>query len=80
MRRVVAIVVDEPALDERELQFDMRRLEPGDPVDVFMEAERRWSRGTFRISTAGDAIIELSHRQPLAFWDALAMGLRRVLH
>ena len=80
MRRVVAIVVDEPVLDERELQFDVRRLEPGDDVDVFIEAERRWSRGTFRISTAGDAVVELAHRQTVALWDALAMGLRRVLH
>jgi hypothetical protein len=45
-----------------------------------MEADRHWSRGTFQISTAGDALIELQYRQSISFERALAMGLRRVLH
>jgi len=73
-------MIEEGSCDERELQFDVRRLEPGDQVDVFMEAERRWSRGTFQISTSGDALIELPYRQSISFERALAMGLRRVLH
>ena len=80
MRRLVAVMIDEGGCDERELQFDVRRLEPGDQVDVFMEADRRWSRGTFQISTSGDALIELQYRQSISFERALAMGLRRVLH
>ena len=55
MRRVVAIPVndeDDDDFDDREVDFDVRRLEPGDRVDVFVESERRWSRGVFQISTA----------------------------
>jgi hypothetical protein len=51
-------MINDGGCDERELQFDVRRLEPGDQVDVFMEADRHWSRGTFQISTAGDALID----------------------
>jgi hypothetical protein len=80
MRRLVAVMINDGGCDERELQFDVRRLEPGDQVDVFMEADRHWSRGTFQISTAGDALIELQYRQSISFERALAMGLRRVLH
>ena len=79
MRRRVAMMIDE-GCDERELQFDICHLEPGDQVDVFMEADRHWSRGTFQISTAGDALIELQYRQIISLERALAMGLRRVLH
>ena len=80
MRRLVAIKVDEDAVDERELQFDVRRLEPGDQVDVFLDAERRWARGKFDVSTTGDALIELPYRRVIRFEQALTMGLRRVLH
>jgi len=82
MRRVVAVLVEEQggAEDERAMQFDVRRLEPGDHVEVFIEPERRWVRGRFRISTAGDALVELPCRQEMTFERALASGLRRVLH
>lgn len=83
MRRVVAILMndeDDDDRDDREVEFDVRRLEPGDRVDVFIESERRWSRGVFQISTAGDAFVELAFRETLPFERALAMGLRRVLH
>ena len=81
MRRVVAILMDDDEqFDDREVEFDVRRLEPGDRVDVFLEAERRWARGVFQISTAGDAFVELAYRETLSFERALAMGLRRVLH
>jgi hypothetical protein len=66
--------------DERELQFDVRRLDSGDAVDVFIEGERQWLRGTFQISTAGEAWIDIPRRGALAFESALAMGLKRVLH
>jgi hypothetical protein len=80
MRRLVAAMMEDGSSDERALQFDVCRLEPGDQVEVFMEAERYWSRGTLQISTAGDALIELQYRQTISFDRALAMGLRRVLH
>lgn len=67
-------------LDERELQFDVRRLESGDPVEVLIESEHRWVRGTFRISTCGDAWVDLSLREPLPFERALFLGLKRILH
>lgn len=66
--------------DERESQFDVRRLEPGDAVDVFVEADRYWARGTFEITTDGNARILLSRENIIAFDVALHMGLRRVLN
>lgn len=66
--------------DEREFQFDVRRLEPGDAVDVFVETERRWARGTFEVTTDGAARVLLSREHILAFDVALQMGLRRVLN
>jgi hypothetical protein len=79
MRRHVVIVVDAPELDERALRFDVRRLEPGDSVEVFIAPERQWKRGRFRISTAGDAVVDVRDGA-IPFEDALAAGLRRVLH
>ena len=83
MRRVVAVLTDEgsggPA-DERALQFDVRGLEPGDHVEVFVESERRWVRGIFQISPAGDPLVDLPYRETITFHHALALGLRRVLH
>jgi hypothetical protein len=66
--------------DERELQFDVRRLEAGDAVDVYVEHERRWTRGRFEISSEGYAFIDVAGRDPIRFDSALLMGLRRVLH
>jgi hypothetical protein len=71
---------DDGIIDDRAIEFDVHRLEPGDQVDVFVESERRWSRGTFQMSTTGDALVELPYRQTLSFERALAMGLRRVLN
>jgi hypothetical protein len=66
--------------DERELQFDMRRLDPGDAVEVFLEEERRWVRGQFLVSSSGAAVVQLVSKPPLQFEAALAMGIKRVLH
>jgi len=66
--------------DERELQFDVRRLDAGDAVEVFLEEERRWVRGRFVVSTEGTAIVELVTKEPLGFEAALAMGIKRILH
>jgi hypothetical protein len=66
--------------DERELQFDVRRLDVGDAVDVYVESERRWARGRFEISSEGRAFIDVAGREPIRFDSALLMGLRRVLH
>lgn len=66
--------------DEREFQFDIRRLETGDAVDVFVETERRWARGTFEVTTDGTAHVLLSREHILTLDVALQMGLRRVLN
>lgn len=71
---------DDKAIDERESQFDIRQLEAGDPVEVFLDEERCWVRGTFQITTAGQALIELVGQARINFHRALRMGLRRVLH
>lgn len=55
----------------------MRRLQRGDGVEVYLEIERRWQRGTFDISTAGVAFIELPGRVQFRLEQALLMGLRR---
>jgi len=49
------------------------------PQYVFVDAERRWARGTFKVSTAGDAFIDVERRM-VPFEAALASGLRRVLN
>jgi hypothetical protein len=67
-------------IDERELQFDVRCLEVGDRVEVFIDAERRWARGRFEITTAGIALVGLSNGNEIPFGAALRMGLRRVLN
>ena len=79
MRRTITAPTDRTC-DEREIQFDIRALAPGDRVDVFFENERRWERGTLRITAAGDAVIDVRGREPIAFDDAVAMGIRRLLH
>jgi hypothetical protein len=66
--------------DERELQFDVRRLDAGDAVEVFVEEERRWVRGKFIVSSSGAAVVQLVSKPPLQFEAALAMGIKRVLH
>lgn len=72
---------DDNAVDEREWQFDVRQLETGDPVEVFVDEERRWVRGTFQITTSGQALVELGTGPArVSFHRALQMGLRRVLH
>ena len=74
MRRIVM------SDDERELNFDIRHLEPGDSVDVFDAAERRWKRGTFQISLTGEAVVALGGDDVIELIEALVAGLRRVLH
>jgi hypothetical protein len=66
--------------DERTLQFDPRCLDVGDRVDVFLESERRWTRGTFEISTAGVAFVRMTDGESIHFGAALRMGLRRTLN
>jgi hypothetical protein len=66
--------------DERELQFDVRALDAGDGVEVFVEAERRWVRGQLRISTSGLALVQFASKPPVRLEEALAMGIKRVLH
>jgi hypothetical protein len=65
--------------DERELQFDVRCLDVGDRVEVFVDKVRGWARGKFEISTAGLALIQLADGEQIRFDAALRMGLRRIL-
>ena len=66
-------------VDVRAHDFDARRLEPGDPVEVLIPAEARWLPGVVRVSVQG-ARIDFAARDPVPFADAVAVGLRRVLH
>ena len=66
--------------DERELQFDVRCLDAGDRVEVFLDGERRWTRARFEITTDGFALVRLINGEALRFDAALRMGLRRVLN
>jgi hypothetical protein len=66
--------------DERELQFDVRCLDAGDRVEVFVDTERRWTRGRFEISTAGILLVQMSDGREIRFDVALRMGLRRILN
>lgn len=66
--------------DERELQFDIRQLDDGDAVEVFVEREARWRRGAFVISSSGEALVMFADADPVEFMTALRLGLRRVLH
>ncbi len=65
-------------MDERGAQFDVRLLESGDAIEVFVENERQWQRGVFEISTAGEALVSIG-KSELRFEKALQMGLRREL-
>ena len=58
--------------------YDVRRLTVGDNVELYIEPEHRWQRGTFAISTAGTAFIEIGGRVQFRFEQALLMGLRRL--
>ena len=63
------------AVDREEL--DVRTLERGDSVELYLELEHRWQRGMFDISTAGIAFVELPGRVQFRLDQALLMGLRR---
>jgi hypothetical protein len=56
--------------------FDVRSLERGDPVELYLELEHRWQRAIFDISTAGVAFVELPGRVQFRLDQALLMGLR----
>lgn len=72
---------DRVLVDEREAQFDVRHLESGDPVEVFVDEARGWLRGTYRVRAGGEALVELvAGDTDLGLHRALKMGLRRVLH
>jgi len=49
-------------------------------VEVDIERERQWLRGTFRISTAREAWVDVPRRGALAFESALTIGPKRILH
>jgi hypothetical protein len=66
--------------DERELQFDVRYLDAGDRVEVFLDTQGGWRRGRFEISTTGLALIQLTCGQDISFDAALRMGVRRILN
>ena len=57
-------------------ELDVRRLERGDAVELFVDGERRWRLATFDISTAGVAFVELPQRIQFRLEQALLMGLR----
>jgi hypothetical protein len=65
----------EIAAVERE-DLDVRSLERGDAVELYLEPEHRWQRATFDISTAGVAFVELPGRVQFRLDQALLMGLR----
>ena len=59
--------------------YDVRCLTVGDSVEVYVGPERRWQHGTFGISTAGTAFVEIGGRVQFRFEQAMLMGLRRVV-
>jgi hypothetical protein len=59
--------------------FDVRQLQPGDEVELYIEPKRIWERGTFEISTGGIAYVSLPGRAAVRFDGAIGMGLRRVV-
>ncbi len=69
---------DQSRMQLERYDYDTRHLGVGDPVEVFIEPERRWQRGTFGISTAGTAFVEIGGRVQFRFEQALLMGLRRI--
>jgi hypothetical protein len=58
---------------------DVRNLEPGDEVEVYIAPERAWASGVFDVSTKGVAYVELRGRAMISLDGAMLMGLRRVL-
>ena len=80
MRRLIVLVFDDIEADPRARQFNEKRLQPGDAVEVFSPSERRWKRGIFCVSSAGDVLIDLPFDDAIPFAQAVADGLRRVLH
>ena len=57
-------------------EFDLHRLQCGDAVEVFIDGARGWCRGTFEVTTAGEAIVELSGGETVALAEALRRGIR----
>jgi len=57
-------------------QLDVRSLQLGDPVEVFMDSERGWCRGTFEITTAGVAVIAIAGDETVTLAEALILGMR----
>lgn len=57
-------------------ELDVRSLQLGDPVEVFMDSERGWCRGTFEITTAGVAVIALAGAETVTLAEALILGMR----
>ena len=80
MRRFIVLVFDDTPVDPRARQLNEKRLQPGDAVEVFSPSDRRWKRGTFYVSRAGDVLIDLPFDDAIPFAQAVADGLRRVLH
>ena len=56
--------------------LDVRSLQLGDPVEVFMDSERGWCRGTVEITTAGVAVIALAVDETVTLAEALILGMR----
>jgi len=76
--------LDEPcevgADDERELRFDVDQLASGDPVAVWFACEHRWIPGVFSSSKIDGCWIEFARRERIQLDEALAGGLKRILH
>ena len=68
------------AHDERELRFDLEGLDPGDPVEVWFAAEHAWVAGIVREELEGVAWIDFEERDRMRLDEALAGGLKRILH
>ena len=58
---------------------DVRNLEPGDDVEVYIAPERTWAPGVFDISTRGVAYVQLGGRAMIGLEGAMLMGLRRIV-
>ena len=58
-------------------EFDLRNLQRGEVVEVFVDRARGWCRGTFEITTAGVAIVELAGGETVALAEALRNGIRQ---
>ena len=57
-------------------ELDVRHLQLGDAVEVFIDSARGWCRGYFDITTAGVAVIELPGGERIQLGDALLLGIR----